>query len=238
MNHLNIDSVIVAYDDALNVHLVRDGNAVLTFTDAGKLEVVGQGLSISESTHLKASLFEIDGELKGLTVKYPGCLIESLPFVLRSGILEFLIKVAKSPFATFHTQYLATTETGRAELRKIIAGFSAGDYRNYKPVDGVKILKALRLYIIIGDYADFYDLVGDIDDPQYHRLLEASVYNELVKRTIEVMYGKFDAPFNVDYSTFPIEVAQPYPTALIEQWVQDNQLDMKAGIWSDSTQLS
>jgi len=71
----------------------------------------------------------------------------------------------------------------------------------------VKILKALRLYIIIGDYADFYDLVGDIDDPQYHRLLEAPVYKELVKRTIEVMYGKFDAPFNVDYSTFPIEVA-------------------------------
>jgi hypothetical protein len=82
-------------------------------------------------------------------------------------------------------------------------------------------------------------IYGKTDECDTFNATNLSVYPLFcAKTTIRVMYGLFEAPFNVDWSTFPVEVAQPYPTVQIEKWMQDNQIDLKAGIWSDSTQLS
>jgi hypothetical protein len=238
MNYLNIENVIVGYDDNRTVHLVREGNNCLVFSDAGKLETVGQGLALTETRFIRCVLFEVDGVLAGIEIHYPGCLIERIPFVIKQNVLELMIKIAKAPFQTFHTQYLSMTEPGRTNLRQYIANFATNDYRNYKPVDANTILNALRLFTIIGDHKGLVEQIEDEAAPAFYKLLDPAVYADLVKRTIRVMYGLFEAPFNVDWSTFPVEVAQPYPTVQIEKWMQDNQIDLKAGIWSDSTQLS
>lgn len=235
MNYSNIANVIVGYDDNNTVHLVREGNNCLVFSDAGKLETVGQGLTLTETRYIRCVMFK-EGELTGLDIQYPGCVISSIPFLIKQNILELLIKIAKTPFETFHTQYLSTTEPGRIILRQYIAGFAANDYRNYKPVDANTILNALRLFTILGDHKGLVEVIEDEAAPAFYKLLDPTLYADLVKRAIRVMYGLFEAPFNVDWSSFPIEVAQPFPTVNIEKWMQENQIDLKAGIWSDSTQ--